>query len=355
MLRRLLSTTTVMPGRYTNVHRPDVRKGAGDARPTALDIVRDENLAGKLKGKSALVTGTSSGIGIETARALAATGMHVFCTARNVDKGRKALADIKEEGEVELIEMNQSSLASVRKGAAEVLKKSGGKLNIFVANAGIMAGPYAVTQDGFEAQFGTNHLSHFLLFQLIKDALLAGSTAEFNSRVVVLSSSGHLITAPKIGDYGFQDGKIYDGWAAYGQSKTANIWMANEIERQYGDRGLHALSLHPGEWPKALFKETGRLIRLQAASRPDCRFIFPMRLSRSGPRTRLSSTPSKAGRKEQAPQPSPRLARSSKGAAGYFLKIVKKHHRTTVTRRWDQVMRRTHSIQRERRSCGRIH
>ena len=111
--------------------------------------------------------------------------------------------------------------------------------------AGVMATPEGKTADGFETQFGVNHLAHFLLFQLLKPLLLSSSTPAFNSRVIALSSSGHRITAPLFGDYNFEK-RDYSPFIAYGQSKTSCIYMANEIDRRYGSKGLHALSLHPG-------------------------------------------------------------------------------------------------------------
>jgi NAD(P)-dependent dehydrogenase (short-subunit alcohol dehydrogenase family) len=116
-----------------------------------------------------------------------------------------------------------------------------------------MAVPYGQTEDGFELQFGTNHVGHFLLFQLLKDTLLKSSTPEFNSRVVAVSSTGHRIS-PVLFEQNFdwKDGKDYNSWIAYGQSKTANVWFANEIERRYGSKGLHALSLQPGYVPTNL-------------------------------------------------------------------------------------------------------
>lgn len=102
------------------------------------------------------------------------------------------------------------------------------------------------TADGHESQFGTNHLAHFLLFQLLKPLLLASATPDFSSRVVSLSSSGHRSGGVHFDDYGLDAPGAYNPWAAYGQSKTANIYLANEIDRRYGARGLHAWSLHPG-------------------------------------------------------------------------------------------------------------
>ena len=141
--------------------------------------------------------------------------------------------------------MDQDSLASVRAGAESFLKQSK-TLNILINNAGVMATPEGKTKDGFETQFGTNHVAHFLLFQLVKDTLLASSTSDFPSRVVSVSSFGHRSGEPRLNDYNFTEAGSYNPWAGYGQAKTANIWFANEIERRYGSKGLHATSLHPG-------------------------------------------------------------------------------------------------------------
>lgn len=237
------STITKMPGRYAEAHVSP--QGAGDARPTALDIVTDETLEGKLSDKVVLITGCSSGLGVETARAMSATGAKVYCTARDAAKGQKALEGVLEPGRVELLLLDLNSLESVRACAKDFLSKSD-KLNIVINNAGIMATPTNVkTADGFEGQFGTNHLAHFLLFQLLKPTLLASSTPEMNSRVVCVSSMGHRASPPNFGDYNY-DTTEYGAWKAYGQSKTSNIYMANEIDRRYGSRGLHGFSLHPG-------------------------------------------------------------------------------------------------------------
>jgi NAD(P)-dependent dehydrogenase (short-subunit alcohol dehydrogenase family) len=201
--------------------------------------------AGQLTGKTVLITGCSAGIGIETARALKATGAHVFCTARNLEKGRSALSSLLEPGKLDLLHLDLNSLASVRAFAPVFLAASNNQLNILINNAGVMATPEGTTEDGFETQFGTNHLAHFLLFQLLKPALLAASTPELHSRVVVLSSLGHR-SAPIDFDNVMLTGGAYDPWRAYAHSKTANIYMANEIERRYGAEGLHAVSLHPG-------------------------------------------------------------------------------------------------------------
>ena len=219
-------------------------KGPGDARPTALQIVQDNDLVGGLKDKVILITGCSSGLGIETARALKETGAKLFVTARDRKKGEEALKDVLEPGKVELLMLDLNSLASVRKCAEEFVSQSS-KLNILINNAGIMALPErTLTADGFEAQFGTNHLAHFLLFQLLKPTMLKSATPEFASRVVCVSSSGHRISGVHLDDLQLE--KSYDPWVGYGQSKTSNIYMANELDRRYGAKGLHGYSLHPG-------------------------------------------------------------------------------------------------------------
>ncbi|KAL5603989.1 hypothetical protein FOVSG1_006739 [Fusarium oxysporum f. sp. vasinfectum] len=184
---------------------------------------------------------TSSGLGIETARALSLTGAKLLLTARNLDKVKAALDGILKPGEIELVEMDNTSLSSVRAAAKTILQKSDNRVNILVNNAGIMALPkLEYTKDGFEMQFGVNHLAHFLLFELLKPALLASASPGFSSRVVNLSSSAHHVASiSESGNYNFEKTE-YNQWVAYGQSRTANIYMANEIERRYGSRGLHA-------------------------------------------------------------------------------------------------------------------
>lgn len=221
-------------------------QGPGDARPTALDVIRDEGAIGKYAGRVIVITGTSSGIGIELARALAATEATLFLTARNLTKAREALGDLLASNRVVLVEMELESFDSI-KAAAKTILASTAKVNILINNAGIMGIPtLQFTRDGHELHFGTNHLGHFLLFQLLKPALLAATSPELRSRVVSVASSAHRsIGLNESDNYSFQKGG-YDANLAYAQSKTANIYMANEIERRYGEQGLHATSLHPG-------------------------------------------------------------------------------------------------------------
>ncbi|RKL04598.1 hypothetical protein BFJ68_g10993 [Fusarium oxysporum] len=226
---------------YKSVHENP--KGPGDARPTAVQIIQDEKLEGKLSSQVVFITGCSSGIGVETAKALYLTGAQLYLTARNLAKAKKALGHLIDDPRVHLLELDLESLDSVRACAATFLSRSS-SLNVLICSAGVMTPPEGRTQDGFEIQFGTNHLAHFLLFSLLRPALLAGTTSERASRVVIVASVAHRFGAVHFDNINFEG--CYDDMAAYAQSKTANIWMANEIERRYGEQGIHAWSLQPG-------------------------------------------------------------------------------------------------------------
>ncbi|OJD35346.1 short-chain dehydrogenase [Diplodia corticola] len=223
-------------------------QGPGDARPTALQIVEDEGRVNTMTDKVMLITGCSSGIGLETAKALHATGATLFLHVRDLKKGEAVIKDILATspgtGKLELLRFDLDSLDSVRAGAAEFLAKSP-KLNVLVNNAGVMATPEAKTVDGFETQWAVCHLAHFLLTNLLLPALLASATPAFASRVVNVSSIGHRAGPPNLDDVNFT-ATPYKPWTAYANAKSANIWTANALDRRYGPRGLHALSLHPG-------------------------------------------------------------------------------------------------------------
>ena len=223
--------------------------------PTAQQIVNREGLTGKLTDKVILITGASSGIGIDTARALYHTGAHLFLAVRDTARTEKVKQDIETDGlegkgKIDLLHVDMDSLDSVRQCAADFLSKSE-QLNVLVCNGGVMGTPEGKTKDGFETQFGVNYVAHFLLFQLLKDALLASSTPQFHSRVVVLSSSSHDMSPVAFDDLDFSK-RGYNGFAAYAQSKTANAYMSLEIERRFSSRGLHSTSVHPGGTPTAL-------------------------------------------------------------------------------------------------------
>lgn len=190
-----------------------------------------------------MITGCSGGLGTETARAIASTGARCFLGTRDLKKGEEACKDILESGRVELIQIDVGSLESVRTAAKTFLKKSS-TLNVLINNAAIMACPEAKTADGFESQLGINYLGHFLLYKLLEPTMLKSSTPTFHSRVVNVASSGHHASGIHFDNFNLEG--EYEPWTAYGQSKTAMIYMTNEIERRYGSEGLHGLSLMPG-------------------------------------------------------------------------------------------------------------
>ena len=245
-------------------------QGPGDARPTAAQVVLELNPDRSLwRSAVVMITGCSSGIGVETARAFLTVGAQVYLPVRSADKMKAITADLLATpgvsgAQLTVLSMDLSSLASVRQCAAEFLRQSKGQLNLLINNAGIMATPEGKTVDGFETQFGTNHLGHFLLTQLLLPALQSSSTAALPSRVVCLSSVGHSMSPVLFGDYDLSK-RGYDRWIAYGQSKTANIYLATEIERRFGagdaeGKGVvHALAVHPGGIMTNLLQHVGEV------------------------------------------------------------------------------------------------
>jgi NAD(P)-dependent dehydrogenase (short-subunit alcohol dehydrogenase family) len=201
----------------------------------------DEVLAGvDLTGKRVLVTGVSAGLGVETARALAAHGAEIVGTARDLAKGEAATAEIRREfaDRFSLAALDLASLASVR-ACADRLVADGRPFDLVIANAGVMATPLGRTADGFETQLGTNHLGHFVLVNRIAPLMAPGA------RLVMLSSIGH-----QFGDFDLEDPnferKPYDSFAAYGAAKTANALFAVEFDRRHKGRGVRATAVHPG-------------------------------------------------------------------------------------------------------------
>jgi NAD(P)-dependent dehydrogenase (short-subunit alcohol dehydrogenase family) len=204
----------------------------------------DEVLSGiNLRGKRIFVTGVSAGLGVETARSLAAHGAEVLGAARDLTKAKEATAQVQKDAEAnggsfELVELNLASLKSVRACADKLLEK-GHPFDLIIANAGVMATPFASTADGFEMQFGTNHLGHFVLVNRIVPLIRAGG------RLVNLSSAGHRIANVDLQDPNFER-TPYDPWVAYGRSKTANILFSVGFDKRHRGRGVRAAAVHPG-------------------------------------------------------------------------------------------------------------
>jgi NAD(P)-dependent dehydrogenase (short-subunit alcohol dehydrogenase family) len=196
-----------------------------------------EVLAGiDLKGKVAVVTGVSAGLGVETVRALRGAGADVVGTARDLDKAHAALADLSG---VNVVALDLADLESVQVAAAEIADRRP-KIDLLINNAGVMACPLGRTAQGFEMQLGTNHLGHFAFTQALTPLLSNGT------RIVNLSSRGHLRSPMRWDDPHFRDESTYEKWTAYGQSKTANVLFTVELEKRLGPRGIHAFAVHPG-------------------------------------------------------------------------------------------------------------
>jgi NAD(P)-dependent dehydrogenase (short-subunit alcohol dehydrogenase family) len=204
----------------------------------------DDVLAGRdLSRKTALVTGGTSGIGWETARALSAAGAHVVITARDATKADEAIGTLRGAvpgGGFDVVVLELASLASVRDAARHILARFPA-IHILIDDAAVMTPPFGRTAEGFETQFGTNHIGHFVLTNLLVPALIAGAP----SRVVVLSSAAH-----QRGDVLWDDINIerdpYDRAKAYAQAKTANMLFAVELDRRLRSRGVRVFGVHPG-------------------------------------------------------------------------------------------------------------
>jgi len=217
----------------------------------------DEVLAGlDLSGQRVLITGVSAGLGVETARALTARGAHVVGAARDLAKAERATEEVRAQatngGRLELVELDLASLASVR-ACAEALLAKGEAFDVIIANAGVMAAPFGHTADGFETQFGTNHLGHFVLINRLAPLLKAGA------RVVVLSSAGHRFSDVDLADPSFETTE-YTPFGAYGRSKTANALFAVGFDQRHRDRGVRATAVHPG----GIHTELGRHMTQEA-------------------------------------------------------------------------------------------
>lgn len=209
------------------------------ATSTTEDVLSGVNL----HGKRILVTGVSAGLGVETARSLVARGAHVVGAARDLKKAEAATTQVRKDaaahgGSFELIELDLASLKSVRACADKLLAQRQ-PFDVVIANAGVMATPFGNTLDGFETQFGTNHLGHFVFVNRIAPLIRAGG------RLVMLSSAGHRYSNVDLQDPNFER-TPYEPFVAYGRSKTANILFAVAFDERHRKRGVRAAAVHPG-------------------------------------------------------------------------------------------------------------
>lgn len=208
-----------------------------------------------LSGRTVVVTGASAGLGLQTARALQAAGAHVVAAVRDLDKARAAL-------DCEMVLLDLADLRSAAAAAATIAERHD-RIDVLINNAGVMAPPLSRTAQGYEMQLGTNHLGHFVFTTGLVDRFAPGT------RIVNLSSRGHLYGGIRWQDPNYDDESGYDKWRAYGQAKTANVLFTVEAERRWGPRGVHSFAVHPGvvvtELARHMTEEdySGRLANLE--------------------------------------------------------------------------------------------
>ena len=220
-------------------------------------------------GRTAVITGANTGLGYETASALAAKGAHVVLAVRNVEKGKAAadlIARATPGASVAIAELDLTSLDSIR-AAADQLRAAHSSIDLLINNAGVMFTPKSTTKDGFELQFGTNHLGHFALTNLLLDRVLAAP----GSRVVTVSSVGHRFARAGIRFDDLQSERNYSRAGAYGQSKLANLMFTYELQRRLQGTNTIAAAAHPGGSRTELTRNLPPLIG--AATRPLERFM----------------------------------------------------------------------------------
>jgi NAD(P)-dependent dehydrogenase (short-subunit alcohol dehydrogenase family) len=227
------------------------------ATSTTDDVLSGVNLT----SKRILITGVSAGLGVETARSLAAHGAQVVGAARDLNKAKAATEQVRKDasangGSFELVELDLANLKSVRACADRLLTK-GQPFDVVIANAGVMATPFGHTADGFETQFGTNHLGHFVLVNRIALLIRTGG------RLINVSSAGHRYANVDVDDPNFAR-TPYDPLVAYGRSKTANILFAVAFDKRHRDRGVRAAAVHPGGIQTELgrYQDPGRIEKM---------------------------------------------------------------------------------------------
>ncbi|GLA65073.1 hypothetical protein AtubIFM56815_002951 [Aspergillus tubingensis] len=200
-----------------------------------------------IANKTVLVTGVSpGGLGAEFAKVIAIHGPSLLILAsRDIAKAQQTaqeIADIAPGVPTRLLELDLRSQAQVRIAAKEVLTYKE-DIDVLVNNAGVMASPFSLTDDGIESQFATNHVGHFLFTNLIMEKLVIPGKS---CRIVNVSSNGHLLSPVRFHDWNFDEGRNYDPWLAYGQSKSANMLFSVSLAQKLGSKGLVSVSLHPG-------------------------------------------------------------------------------------------------------------
>jgi NAD(P)-dependent dehydrogenase (short-subunit alcohol dehydrogenase family) len=225
------------------------------ATSTADEVIKGVDL----RSRRVLVTGVSSGVGVETARVLASHGAYVVGAARDLNKARRATEQVRAQatpgGGFDLIELDLASLASIHASADELVK-AGERFDVVIANAGVMASPKGTTIDGFETQFGTNHLGHFVFVNRIAGLIKP------DGRLVTVASAGHRGADVDLDDPNFEH-TPYDPLVAYRRSKTANILFAVEFDRRHEAAGVRATAVHPGA---VLTETTRKMIENQPAA-----------------------------------------------------------------------------------------
>ncbi|MFI5779545.1 SDR family NAD(P)-dependent oxidoreductase [Nocardia sp. NPDC051570] len=256
---------------------------------TAMEVVDGVDL----NGKTCVITGASSGLGRESARALAAAGAHVVLAARDAGALVATQEWIGTEvpgARITTVALDLTSLASVRRAAATIGDITP-RIHVLMNNAGVMFTPFSKTADGFEIQVGTNHLGHFELTRLLIPQLAAGA------RIVILSSDGHYISDVDLGDINWHE-REYDKFLAYGAAKTANILHMVELDRRLRDRGVRAYAVHPGMVATSLARH------MTAEDVTTLREYLPRRAKRTAPQT--DTRPKTTG---------PKIAMPDQGAA----------------------------------------
>ena len=302
---------------------------AGSGARTSAAAWTEADVPGQA-GRTAVVTGANSGIGFEAARVLAERGAAVVLAIRDLGKGEDAAAKIRASApaaSVSIVRLDLGSLASIREAAEEV-RAGHDRLDLLINNAGLMMTPHGRTQDGFELQFGTNHLGHFALTGLLLDRMLQVP----GSRVVTVSSNGHRMGRINFGD--LQSERRYSRTGAYGQSKLANLLFTYELQVRLARAGAatEALAAHPGTSRTALTRNLPGLMRFGAA-------LMPFQPSAMGavPTLRAATDPAARGGEYYGPAG---LA-ENRGPAKRVQSSARSHDTETGRRLWEESARLT--------------